>query len=365
VTAADPDAAEGDALSYAWERNGLRVGAGPEPALALHEPKDGDEVRVTVTDRAGLSAGSRVWTLAVPPAAVANRSPRITGQSPTAARVTLEQGESREFSVRAADPDEGDRLVYAWSLDGKKVGGGSSWTLSAPTDAGPRASLDLEAEVADVAGLTDSRKWTVEIAAARPRITAYEPRAPEITLTPGETRALSVRAAGGRAGARVRYAWTLDGKAFAGATGEQVSLPNDLAPGSRHTVQVVVVDERDLRSDPRRWSVVVEELREVAGITEAEARDWLARYRSAFERNDKGPPRTGCLLDAGRGGGVRGWGPRTVTIRNEAVERQGQSATVSFDRTDRDLERRTDAMYPNRIRYRLEKGPGGVRATHR
>jgi hypothetical protein len=130
---------------------------------------------------------------------------------------------------------------------------------------------------------------------------------------------------------------------------------------------VVVVDERDLRSDPRRWSVVVEKPREVAGITEAEARDWLARYRSAFERNDKG-----TLLALGvfstpeeAERACKGWGPRTVTTRNESIDRQGQFASVSFNRTDRDHQSGKDVEYPARLVYRLEKGSEGVRAVRR
>jgi hypothetical protein len=58
--------------------------------------------------------------------------PPIVTVSPASGSISMEVGESKFFSVSATDP-EGASLTYSWTLDGVKVGNGTSYTYPAQT----------------------------------------------------------------------------------------------------------------------------------------------------------------------------------------------------------------------------------------
>jgi hypothetical protein len=92
--------------------------------------------------------------------------PRIEGHEPAPERLTVGAGETTRFRVWAAGGED-DRLLYAWLLDGRKVGDGPEWRMVAPSP--PRVSMHVvEAEVTDAGGVAMSRiAWSVEVEPAR------------------------------------------------------------------------------------------------------------------------------------------------------------------------------------------------------
>ncbi len=274
------------------------------------------------------------------------------------------EGATRTFRVRATDPDVGDAVRYAWLVDGRKVASDGTFELTAPADARARPHMAVQLQVADTTGKQLTREWAVSVSAARPRVESADPRAPDVTLKPGEGRAFAVRGASDREGARIRYEWTLDERPLPGA--EQVALPSNLTPG-RHIVQVVALDERDLRSEPRRWTVVVKAEESRGGVTPADVRAWLTQYRSAFERNDKGAlVALGVAASADEAERmVKGWGEREVTLSGESIEVDGGSAKVVFHRVDKDKRNEREVPYPAALTYELVKDGGSLRAVRR
>jgi tRNA A-37 threonylcarbamoyl transferase component Bud32 len=375
VRASDPDLADGDALSYAWERDGKRIASAAEPSISLPDARDGEHVRVAVVDKEGLEA-RREWTIVVKskaeipkPPEPAQVPPTIVELTPPEGKLELAEGASRAFRVRATDPNPGDVVRYAWLVDGRKVASDASFVLQAPADAKERQRMTVELQVADATGTQLTREWTVNVTASRPRVTSPDPKAPEVTLKPGESRVFAVQGASERTGARIRFEWTLDDRPMAGA-GDALTLPTDLSAG-RHTVQVVALDERDLRSDPRRWSIVVKSesppttLQSGRDVTDADVQRWLGQYRAAFENNDRAALiALGVAANAAEAERMTsGWGKREVTIKGQTIERQGTSAKVIFHRTDHDKEADRDVPYPSALTYELRKEGDHVRAV--
>jgi tRNA A-37 threonylcarbamoyl transferase component Bud32 len=386
VRASDPDLADGDALTYAWRRDGAPVASAADASLTLSDARDGERIRVAVLDEAGLEAW-REWTVVVrakpveiepvapttlpaPPEA----APTIVELTPAPGRFELAGGTSRTFRVRATDPNPGDTVRYAWLVDGRKVASDASFVLEAPADPREGQRMTVELQVADATGKQVTREWTVTLTVPRPRVTSADPRGPELTLVPGQSRSFVVRAASERAGARLRFEWTLDDRPLPIA-GDALELPTDLAPG-RHTVAVVAVDEQDLRSEPRRWSVVVKpETARVPDdvvspapggtVTNAEVQRWLGQYRAAFETNDRGAlVALGIAANASEAERmVKGWGPREVAISGATIELKGATARVVFRRVDKDKENERELPYPAPLAYELRKDGGGLRAV--
>jgi hypothetical protein len=246
----------------------------------------------------------------------------------------------------------------------------------APSLAEKKGSQRVEAEVANGAGKKSDRVgWDVDVQWAPPIVARLEPRDRTVTVEPGQTRELRAGATSPAKGA-VSYEWRLDGKAQQGFASGRFELPADLPTGS-HAVEVASIDPRGLRSDPLTWRVDVRPsppptvappatlappptvapltipsttpttsplvaTRSTspppAGgpLTQAEVREWLARYKSAWESKDASAlVGLGITTDDRAHDLVSKIGYlREVRVGNETVSPDGMGATVSFDRTD-------------------------------
>ena len=369
VRASDPDLADGDALSYAWERGGQRIASATDPALELSDARDGERIRVAVVDKEGLEAW-REWTIGVKDKApdeekpAAPKGPTIVDLSPPAKPFELAAGTTRTFRVKATDPDPGDTVRYAWLVGARQVASDASFVLEAPADAKDGQALAVKLEVTDGTGNQLAREWKVTVTVPRPRVTSAEPRGPEVTVEPGESRAFVVRASSERAGARIRYEWTLDGRPVSGAV-ESLELPTDLSLG-RHTVQVVALDERDLASEARRWSVVVkpDEVIESGAVTKDDVQRWLGQYRAAFQAgNAEALVALGVAANLSEGERMTGGWKRDVEISVTSIDPKGSSATVVFKRVDTDKESGRVLPHPAPLTYQLRKDGAGLRAV--
>jgi hypothetical protein len=381
VEASDPD--DGERLVYAWQRNGRVVQSGPDPSWTMRDPQPDDaEVSVTVTDATGASASPRSWKVALAPPP-ANRPPTLASRTPAKSGVRMAEGESLEFRVKATDPDRDDRLAYAWFVDGRKVSDAPAFHFQAPLTETPTEAHRIEAEVRDAAGLAAKRVgWDVDVAQAPPRLVKVEPRDVRLTLEPDATRQLRVSADAAKR--PVQFEWRVDGGRPETESAGRLAL-SGLEPGE-HVVEVVSVDPRGLRSEAHRWTVRVASpppstATQVAtappatmapptsiapataagSITEREARDWLARYRSAWAHKDWAALGALGVATADQLERIKAkvnYDFTDVSTSDERVEIAGGVATVSFGRTDV----LTDGKHLDHPRRtcQLERGPRGV-----
>jgi len=91
-----------------------------------------------------------------------NRSPTVDAFTPTAAALTVEVGNSLNFTVRCSDPD-GDTITYEWELDAVLVSNTTEHTYT-PVDADV-GSHTLTLTVSD-GRLTSSQTWTITVTTA-------------------------------------------------------------------------------------------------------------------------------------------------------------------------------------------------------
>jgi hypothetical protein len=91
-----------------------------------------------------------------------NRSPTIDAFTPTAAPLTVEAGNSLNFTVKCSDPD-GDTISYEWELDAVLVSNATGYTYTPVGD--DVGSHTLTLTVSD-GRLTSSQTWTITVTTA-------------------------------------------------------------------------------------------------------------------------------------------------------------------------------------------------------
>ncbi|MFI5042147.1 MAG: hypothetical protein ACHQNA_09920, partial [Acidimicrobiales bacterium] len=379
VEADDPDLAAGDELTFLWTQNGKPVATGKESSWTLHEAKEGDQIQVTVKDKTGQAAEPRRWQVAlrtVPsttlPAVVQNHAPTLSAPKPGTDRpVSMEEGREIEFSARAEDVDR-DKLAWTWFLDGREVGRASAWKFRAPAAQGAKTSHRVEVEVSDKDGLKSARLgWDVVVTPAPPRIADVQPQVRRLAIEPGQAQEFSATSSGDASA--LRFEWRLDGKPAA-ASVNRYRLPADLPAGS-HSVEVALVDRQGTGSEPVRWTVEIATAKVTATtlpapsgqITDSDVREWLAQYRSGYERKDVASlvaigavaPESAKRLEDILGG----YQKLHLAITNETITADGTQMVLSFDRADTDETGKTQVV--PRQTYRLEKGPRGTITARR
>lgn len=223
--------------------DGTADGATAEASRAFTEP--GSHV---VTLRAADGHGTvaeRVWRVSVD-----NEPPSITEATPTSERLSLLSGTSREFSVRAADPESAP-VSYQWYYDGSPAGTGPSF---APlVNASGQHNVTVVARDGD--GGRTARTWTVAASSFRtaPVVTNQSTQA-AVSVATGSTSLLTVTVRNpdsNRRTARVEVVLEpIDGITYQEVSDAREASPSsivtysDVEPGGQEHLSVrVTVDE--------------------------------------------------------------------------------------------------------------------------
>ncbi|MGE0821403.1 MAG: protein kinase [Candidatus Binatia bacterium] len=260
----DPD---DEPLTYSWTVNGQA--AGTQSTLNWQAEKVGKyQIRAEATDPAGLTV-SNEWQVAVaapppePPKDIAvpqNAPPQMSQISPKNAVVVAPEGKVVTFSANATDPD-GDRLIYDWTVDGKKVASTSEQTTLTwrATGAGNHR---VRAVVSDVAGLAVVQEWSVAVvpvtaaeqdtlANTAPQITRMTPSETSVRTFDGESVSFSA-AATDPEGDALTYEWFVDGK----KSGQGESFSFAASGVGNRQVELRVTDSHGLKLSTQ-WNVQV------------------------------------------------------------------------------------------------------------
>ena len=133
-----------------------------------------------------------------------NRPPKIASRIPASQTYSARKGEVLSFEIEAKDPNPGDVLHYAWSVDGKnRPESGPVLKLT------PRAKSRVEVRVDDGRGGEDAASWDVSVTNTSPKL-ALTP-ASDVRLEVGEAKSFAAQASDPD-GDDVSVALLLDGK---------------------------------------------------------------------------------------------------------------------------------------------------------
>ena len=117
---------------------------------------DAGEYDITVTVSDGQSSTSRDVLLVVNKRNVA---PTIDSFAPQEPSLTIDEGNSIDFSITASDLNK-DQLIYTWNLDNKKVSEDSTYNYKA--DYGDAGTHKIISIVSDGEAQTE-KEWTIDI----------------------------------------------------------------------------------------------------------------------------------------------------------------------------------------------------------
>ncbi len=156
VIAEDKDVNDKDKLAYSWKLNGKEVSTSQSYKLETDYNSAGDyTLDVTVSD--GTARAVKSWEVHVTDM---NQIPLILEYNPSASKVTINEGESKIFSVYEARDLDGDALSYKWNLNGKQLPASeNSYTFSADY----KSAGDYSLSVAVSDGKSDSVPVSWEI----------------------------------------------------------------------------------------------------------------------------------------------------------------------------------------------------------
>src|SRR5205085_10591167 len=145
-------------------------------------------------------------------------------------------------------------------------------------------------------------------------------------------------------GDAVTYAWRVDGRRVGrGARFRFVAPP--AAAATAHAIEVSAADRAGVRTRPVSWDVAV-----APRMSEANVRDWLQRYASAWQHGDVATLRLyGIVTDDAASDAlrrrVRRARDRRVAITNETIRTSGRYADVAFDRVELDAEQPVESAH--------------------
>jgi len=182
--------------------------------------------------------------------------PEIASHSPGDGFVTLNSDEATRFAVSVDDPDTAaSSLAYTWSVDGRDVATGDSFSLN--PDEYSEGEHSVEVEVSD--GTTETADafefWTVDISYEPPEIDSTSPSDSAVEAAGSDGTTFSVSSSDADS-TDLSHTWDVDDRAVASGT-EFTFDPSDYS-GGEYDVEVVVSDDSTETADASRsWTVEV------------------------------------------------------------------------------------------------------------
>jgi tRNA A-37 threonylcarbamoyl transferase component Bud32 len=334
------EVAQAGDVSYEWTLDGKVVSDAREPTLTVPVTNKKQSVAVVARNQSGeVRHAWQLASLPQPTVVAPTRLLRIVQALPADASLQVGVGEDRRLEVRAESAPE-DRLAYAWSVDGRRVGRDAPafvFTSSAADEAQERR---VRVEVTNGAGKTASNEWRISVPAAPVRIVAQQPRGGDVSLAIGAAAALSVEArAGTRDDVPLSYRWSVDGRRVADARGPRLTVPVD---GPRSQVEVVV-EAPGRQAAVGRWLLRGRAQPTppppAAGDPKREIEAWIESYRAAYENKNVDRLVALGVLDANQRDRMRrvleDLEGLQVRIDAQSIDMQGSdTATVSLTRVD-------------------------------
>lgn len=279
------DVADAADAIYEWQVGGRVLSDVDAPTVMIPVRDDPQKVRVVVKTAGGED--THEWQLAALPratVAVVLRAPRILASAPRGGEIEIPIGRTERFQV-TAESAAGERLAYAWTMDGRPVG------RDAPTFALTPGGADegrhrIEVGVRTSAGQAMSHGWMVSVPVAPVSIVRQSP-GQDVILTLGSEAALSVEAGvGTRRDVPFSYTWSVDGKRVASASGPRFAYRVELPSADVK----VVVDAPDRQAAVGLWRIRAraEPAPEAPSgrVAEHEIEAWIESYRTAYEQKD-------------------------------------------------------------------------------
>lgn len=244
VNASDP---EGDPVTLSWTLDGVTV-AEHNASFLLEPGFDAAGAHVVELRASDGNATSVLeWSVTV---IDVNRAPRLVSWSPPG-DIHIRELDTQLFCATAAD-DDGDALVYSWTLDGAPAGNGQSFELvTGHFSAGDHV---VSVEAGD-GRLSDSHDWAVRVDNLNrpPRVDAFDP--------PGDAATTEYAPLGFRLDGvdddndPVSVSWFVDGGTTPAATGAMFNWTPGYDSTGNHTVKAALSDGTD--TVDRSWNVSV------------------------------------------------------------------------------------------------------------
>ena len=182
-----------------------------------------------------------------------DRAPRILSYSPEL-KVSMNENESKVFTVVAKDPDTGDPVGYTWTLD-KLASGSTASSYDYKPSFYDQGEHTLEVTVRDPKGLKAIVTWdvTVNDANALPEIYYWSPKADP--TTPENASIQFLIKAKTLDEDTLSFSWTVDGKTIPNEAGTTYKYSANFDAAGTRAVQVDVTDGKVTVS--HKWAVTV------------------------------------------------------------------------------------------------------------
>ncbi|MDH7564232.1 MAG: PKD domain-containing protein [Candidatus Bathyarchaeota archaeon] len=241
-TSTDPD---GDTLTYEWLLDGAFQSADQNWTYTPNYDSSGNHVvKLVVSD--GSANVSQEWNVMV---VNVNRPPEVTFYSPADHELSINEGQSIEFTQISIDPDD-DPLSYKWLLNGTEQATSQNWTLI--TNYESAGFYNVTFEVSD-GEFTTTIQWNITVINVNrsPQIDSYSPTT-DPTILEGNTQTFNITYSDPD-NDPTQIQWYLNGTPT--STESTYTFTSDYTSAGTYNVTVIISD--GLAQATHQWTLTV------------------------------------------------------------------------------------------------------------